>query len=170
MNKYVITSLTLGLIAASGAGLIGVTNLLTKDKIAENEAIATRNGLASIYGDDCDFSDAIEINDSNYSYLICYYKASFNGDFIGNIYKTTGSNDYGKITALIGVNADFTVEKISLIINEQTFATKFVSSWLNPFNNGERDLDDVSCGATYSAKLVNSMAHQAIEYMKNSGE
>ena len=164
MKKYLLTSLTLGIIAATGAAVIGLVNLLTKDQIAENERVATRKGLVSIFGENCEFSNAIDINETDYNYLVCYYVATENENIVGHIFKASGSNDYGKITALIGVNIDYSVEKISLIVNEQSFGSKFVSSWLNPFNAGERDLDDITCGATYSARLVNSMAHQAIDY------
>ena len=37
VKKYILTSLTLGLIAGSGALLISGTNMLTKNTIAQNE-------------------------------------------------------------------------------------------------------------------------------------
>ena len=36
-KKYIVTAITLGVIAAGSAALIGVTNLVTRDQIATNE-------------------------------------------------------------------------------------------------------------------------------------
>ena len=36
-KHYIITAVTLGSIAAISAGVIGLTNLITKDRIAQNE-------------------------------------------------------------------------------------------------------------------------------------
>ena len=50
------------------------------------------------------------------------------------------------------------------IVNEQTYASTLVDNYLVPLNNGSRDLDDVTCGATYGAKLVRDMVNEAQEW------
>ena len=50
-KHYILTSLTLGIIAASSALLIGASNILTKNKIAENEQNKINSGIAAIFGD-----------------------------------------------------------------------------------------------------------------------
>ena len=48
-KKYIITSITLGAIAASSGLLIGVTNLVTKDQITKNEENKINNGIKEIF-------------------------------------------------------------------------------------------------------------------------
>ena len=50
-KHYIMTAITLGAIAAVSAGLIGLANLVTKDKIAKNEYNKTMSGIASIFGE-----------------------------------------------------------------------------------------------------------------------
>ena len=49
-KHYVITAITLGLIGATSAGLIGLTNAITKDKIKQNEANNIQRGITEIFG------------------------------------------------------------------------------------------------------------------------
>ena len=51
-KHYIITSITLGIIAASSALLIGLTHVLTKDQIAKNEENKVNAGIQKIYGED----------------------------------------------------------------------------------------------------------------------
>ena len=71
---------------------------------------------------------------------------------------------YGKIAMLVGVNEDLTLGKIYLVTNEQSYATTLVDNYVDPFNAGNHEFDDVKVGATYGATLVHDMANEAIEY------
>ena len=53
-----------------------------------------------------------------------------------------------------------------LIIMEQSFATTLEDNYLTPLQNGERELEDVKCGATYGATLVKDMIKEAKEAAK----
>lgn len=164
VKKYILTSVTLGAIAASSALLIGLANLITKDQIKKNEAAQTRAGLAQIYGSNATYGDAVVINDKNYSHLICYYPASIDNDPVGNVFKASGKNEYGDITLLVGVSTNNEAGQIYLITNTQSYASTLVNNYVGPYNNGRVELDDVSCGATHGAELVRDLVLEAVNW------
>ena len=170
-KQFIITSITLGIIAAASALFIGCTNLITKDRIAQNEKNKINSGISEIFGiSNFDFEE----NDisSSYSYVDTYYRiVDKNNNNVGHAFKTTGSNMYGKISLLAGFDYD-TLEfiKIYMIVNEQTYASTLVDNYVTPLNNNTRDLDDVQCGATYGAKLVRDMIKEATEAVEKIGK
>ena len=166
-KKYIITSITLGAIAASSGLLIGVTNLLTKDQIAKNEENKINNGIKEIFDQNTVKVEGFDLSEAgitgDYKYVEYLYEVKDENDNeLGCAFVTSGSNNYGKISLIIGFDA---VEKaflnLSIVVNEQTYATTLVDNYINPLNNGKRDVDDVKCGATYGAKLVRDMIDEA---------
>ena len=162
-KKYIITSVTLGAIAAVSAGLIGLTNLLTRDQIAANATKKINSGISEIFGKNASISQELAYKDSgltgDYKYIEYVYSVSddTNQD-LGYAFKTTGSNMYGKISLIIGFGGnDHSFLGLSIVVNEQTYASTLVDKYINPLNDGTRELDDVTCGATYGAKLVKEM-------------
>ena len=166
VKHYVLTALVLGGIAAVSGGLIGLTNMITKDKIAINAANKIKKGLSEIYPD-TEFSDAQNI-EGNYQYLDCYYTANKDNVLQGYIFQVTGNNDYGKISMLVGISPSCDIGQIYLVTNEQTYAQTLVDNFVTPYNNGDKGMndDDVKCGATYGGKLVKAMAEEAQSYAK----
>ena len=172
IKKYILTALTLGLIAASGALLIAATNKLTKDKIIQNEQNKINNGILSLYedypnpsiGNDTDLSNQ-DFKYINHIYYI-YTSSDARVDPAGYAFRTTGSNMYGKISLIIGYTYEKAFLGLSIITNEQTYASTLVDNYINPLNEGNRELEDVSCGATYGAKLVRDMVNEANEVIK----
>ena len=79
IKKYVITSITLGLIAAASAGLIGLADLATKNKIEENKANKIKYGLQEIFGENATILDSKSVSKmteqigSGHKYLQYYY-------------------------------------------------------------------------------------------------
>lgn len=167
-KKYIIASVTLGVIAASSGLLIGLTNLATEKTIAQNEINRFNAGIATIFGDNSTnelFTDSFE----NYKYLNeCYTVNYQDGNKTGWAIKTTGSNMYGKISMIIGFNDSKERIGTYIITNEQSYASTLVDKYINPLNEGSRELDDVKCGATYGAKLVKSMIEEAQEYLNET--
>ncbi len=173
-KHYIITAVTLGAIAAVSAGLIGLTNLLTRDQIKKNEEIQFNKGITEIFGDNTsshEFSKNFKIakDDKSTKYSATSYivdKADDPEEEVGWAIRTTGSNMYGKISLIAGFDYESKVFKgVYLITNEQTYATTLVDNYINPLNGGDRQLDDVSCGATYGATLVSEMVAAAQKYV-----
>lgn len=160
-KHYILTSITLGAIAAASALLIGASNMLTKDKIAQNEQNKIHSGIASIFGDSAEILKENNIENDSYKYVNYCYQISSGEKEVGIAYRTTGSNMYGKISLLIGYNLENEFVSLSIITNEQTYASTLKDNYIDLLNKGERELDDVSCGATYGAKLVRDMIKEA---------
>lgn len=168
-KKYILTAITLGVIGAASAAIIGVTNMITRDKIAQNEVDKVNAGITEIFGQNTAILEEHTAEEAGlkteYKYVSYLYDVKdSNGNNIGTAFKTSGSNMYGKITLLVGyLKEDITFSGVSIITNEQTYATTLVDNYINPLNGGTRDVDDVSCGATYGAKLVRDMVNEAYE-------
>lgn len=165
-KKYVITAITLGIIAAASAGLVAGANLLTKDKIRQNEIDKINKGMSDIFGkSQLKYSEksAAEAGLNGYKYVNTLYTVKDSADaFVGYAIKTSGSNMYGKITLIVGMNGTYEFVKLSVVVNEQTYASTLVDNYINPLNDGG-NIDDVSCGATYGAKLVRDMVNEATD-------
>ena len=167
-KHYIITSITLGAIAASSAVLIGVTNLITKDKIAKNEKDKISLGISKIFSKNASILDEFAVSVHQYTTYAYEIKNEDNGEACA--LKTTGSNMYGKISLLVGFTnmvipggelKEYVFSGLSIIVNEQTYASTLVEEYIDPLNEGDRDLMDTSCGATYGAKLVKDMVEEA---------
>jgi len=176
-KHYIITAVTLGAIAAASGVLIGATNLITKGQIEQNEINKVKQGIAEIFKKEDLKYQGFELNEAglneeDYKYVnYLYVVKDANDNDIGCVFKTSGSNMYGKISLIVGYDAtsqDFV--NLSVVTNEQTYASTLVENYINPLQEGEREVDDVTCGATYGAKLIRDMVHDAekaaIEYYK----
>ena len=171
-KRYIVTSVTLGVIAASSALLIGLTNLVTRNQIAQNEKNKINAGIVEIFGKTATISTEFGIKDSNltneYKYVQHIYSVSDGVEKqLGYAFKTTGSNMYGKISLLVGFDeTSHGFIGLSLTVNEQTYASTLVENYVIPLNDGSGKIDDVSCGATYGAKLVRDMVNEAEQAAK----
>ena len=177
IKKYILTAVTLGLIAASGALLIAGANMITRDKIAQNEKESVNKGITKIFSDgqvgyDWEVDDEIkgyypEVKYSKHIYEIVKTTNEENPSIYleGVAIQTTGSNNYGKISLIIGFTKDCVYKGLSVISNEQSFASTLKKGYLDEIKDGDKTIDDVSvsCGATYGAKLVRAMVEEAKE-------
>ena len=171
MKKYLLTAVVLGSIAMASGLLIGATNLVTSGPIAAYEKNQINNGIKAIFSD-CENlyysnDEDIEINKENpyVNHIYHIYDGTNENDndnaFVGWALKTEGSNSYGKIALIIGFDGSGNYESISVIKNEQSFASTLNKKYINKVKVKEREIDDVSCGATYGAKLVRDMIKNA---------
>ena len=166
-KHYIITSVILGSIAAVSGALIGLTNLVTKAKIEQNEKDKIRAGFSEIYGkSSLKYEEKALIGE--YQYVQYAYEVKDeNDEDIGYAFRTTGSNMYGKISLIAGF--DYSSKLFVgtyLITNEQTYASTLVENYVTPLNNDDNfSIDDVSCGATYGAKLVRDLINAAQSYV-----
>lgn len=165
---YIKTTLILSLIAGASGAIIGGVNYFTKPLIEENSIQQEKNGLKEIYKNSQ--FDEVSINTNEFEYIEKLYEVKKNESLTGRIYKTTGKNAYGQISILTGINIDFSIEKVVLITNTQTYASTVVDFINSTFNSGSEitDVDkiDVNCGATYGAKLIRSMLSEALKDFK----
>lgn len=160
-KHYIITAITLGCIAAVSGGIIGLTNLLTRDRIAQNEQNKINAGISEIFGENAKKSGDEKYLSGEYKYIEYYYNVNEGDNQVGYAFKTSGSNMYGKIALMVGFYyATETFKSLSVVVNEQTYATTLVDNYITPVNAGERQVEDVNCGATYGARLVRDMVDE----------
>lgn len=163
IKKYILTSITLGLIAASGALLIAGTNMITKDRIAENEQKSINSGIAAIFGQGVKANE-YDLGESSFKYITkCYEVKNADDSVSGYAFRTDGSNNYGKISLIIGYDTSIVYKGLSVVVNEQSFASTLKKGYIDLIKDGKQTVDDVSisCGATYGAKLVRDMVNEA---------
>ena len=175
-KKYLITAITLGAIAMASGLLIAGTNLITKDRIAAYEQKKINEGLASIYDVDVKTmkSETAEL-DKTFDYVSnAYYVVKDENDApMGYAFKTKGTNSYGDISLIVGFNKDYVYKGVAVVTNGQSFASTLKKNYLDPLVKDNKTVDevDVSCGATYGAKLTRDMinsATSAAEYLKGA--
>ena len=170
MKKYLMTAVILGSIAMASGLLIGATNLVTKSPIARNEQKKISNGLSDIYDqevvvakDETVTTKQNKDNDLKYIDHV-YFINDNNNTSLGRAFRTTGSNSYGKISLIIGFTSNGVYKGLSIVTNEQSFASTLVKGYVNPLQEAEdkeKAMANVNCGATYGATLVRDMITNA---------
>lgn len=162
-KHYVITAVTLGLIGAVSALAISLTNVITKDTIAENEKNKIQSGIAEIFGQNSSVLKEENIDGEKYTNIV--YTIKLEGQESPQYaFRTDGSNMYGKISLLVGFTNFNEFKGMSIIVNEQTYATTLVENYVDPIKkaeNKEAKIEDVKCGATYGATLIREMINDA---------
>jgi len=165
-KKYILTGVILGSIAAVSAGLIALTNLISKDKIRQNELNKINAGIKEIFGDEASVRSSKDLEGHQYTVLL-YEIENDKKEFLGYAFKSDGSNMYGKISLISGFDGvSHNFMSLYMVTNEQTYASTLVENYISPLNKEERQLEDVNCGATYGAKLVRDMVNEASEVAK----
>lgn len=164
VKKYIKVSATLGLIAGISALLVGLANAITADRILQNAAKKEANGLKEVY-DNADAFSPIDVA-SDATYVVKIWSAlDQGGQEVGYIYKTSGRNAYGTVTMLLGISGEAILGRIVLLENTETYGQTLEDNYVTPYNAEGADtakaIDDVRCGATYGAKLIQSMAKEA---------
>lgn len=188
MNKdfkhYLLVGGILCAIGATSALLIGLTNLVTNGPTKEHEKIKEENALKEVFmhedgtlPTDLITGEKMLIQadaSDKYSHLLCYWnpKSSDEKDGVdekyGYVFKAEGAdkNNYGTITLLVAINNDFSVGKISIVKNTESYATTVEKDYVDPYNKGDITLNDVTCGATFGATAIKEMATSASLYVK----
>ena len=165
-KHYIITAITLGAIAAASGVLIGAANLITRDQIKKNEEKKFNAGIVAIFGEGAYTSD-FDPNIESSTYLVSSYHVHSKDESVnGWAVVASGSNMYGKISLIAGFDYESKSFKgIYVTTNEQTYASTLVENYIDPLNKGDVKLDDVSCGATYGAKLVRDLVNASQSYV-----
>ena len=121
---------TLTAISLVVALLLGLTNMLTADKIAAINKQKTEEALAKVVSAaDCEFPPMEEIpqamidalHNAGLHFVLCeVYEVKSGGDTIGYAFKVTASGSQGNIVMIVGVDTDLTVTGVSIVNNSET--------------------------------------------------
>ena len=171
---------TLTAISLVVALLLGLTNMLTADKIAAINKQKTEEALAKVVSAaDCEFPPMEEIPQAMIDAaneqggkLSEVYEVQSGGDTIGYAFKVTASGSQGNIVMIVGVDTDLTVTGVSIvkgskvIDNEATSAgTGALDQFVGKSGAGtlvvKQNIDAVT-GATVSTKGVTKGVNAAL--------
>ncbi len=119
---------TLTAIAVVVAGLLGLVNNVTKDKIAEANRVKTENAMMEVVEiSNPSFSDALVVSEEMVAAAGAYsakvvelYQVTDGDAAAGYAVKVSASGSQGTIVMMVGVNVDGAVSGVSVISHSET--------------------------------------------------
>lgn len=162
-KKILKCGLVLFAIAGISSTLVSVVNHFASQVIAKNNKEKEEKLLREIYPSG-DISSPISVN---INHIEKYWEISNKEQ--GRIYKCSGKNAYGSITLLVGISSEFKLGRMSFLDLNQSYAQTLKDNYITPYmnsSNKEVALDNVSCGATFGAKLIQEMVLEAVANYK----
>ena len=165
MKQYLKVALVLMLITSICAVLIALLNTWTAP-IIEKNAYEKEQSTLSVMFDNAVFTevDKCESEEIEKKFIA---KDKNSDEELGYVYIVSGKNAYGMIRLMVARSGDKII-KTEVMDNTESFKKK-VNDFINA-NVKENDLDldstnnlDVKCGATYGAKLVQSLVKIVLE-------
>ncbi|MCI7742429.1 MAG: RnfABCDGE type electron transport complex subunit G [Clostridiales bacterium] len=180
MKKILKLTLILFLISAIVAGVLGVVNEVTKDRIEEQKQIKTAKAYAAVLPSEG--YEELELDLSAYSNIDSISKAT-GGE--GYVVKTSFSGAQGNITMVVGVDNDYKCTGISIISHAETSglganaaSTSDVGvTWRAQFVGQDKNMAitkaggtiDALTGATITSRSVAEAAANAISVVESLG-
>lgn len=176
MKKYTITALGLTLIAGVCAALIATINLFTAPIIEKNNEEKKAKLCQEIFElFDLDKSTSIQEGfSSDYvSEMIQAYDQS--GKQLGWIFTVGGSNAYGAIELIVGIDIEEKLAGVRFITNGQSFSSETANHLDTQYKDNMTQDDvlnldlsksDVTSGATYASKLIRNLVSAAFDEVK----
>ena len=177
MNKILKLTLILFLVCAIVAGVLGFVNMITKDRIAEQNAAKTKAAYAAVL-EAPDYSD-VSFDSAAYPTIDSISKAS---DGSGYVVMTTFSGAQGSIQMCVGVKQNdnkFLCSGISIISHSETSGLGAVAastgeagkSFRSSFLNKGKDITvkdiDAITGATITSKAITGAVSTAIQAVED---
>ncbi len=159
--KYIKIVLTLCLITAIVGALLALVNAVTKDKIAENNKIATNEAIASIFGV-CEATGVDQVFENELVSAVYVVKAGAESEFVGYCVLVTPKGYGGKMELMVGLTPDGAVKGISVVSHEETsgIGTKvldnesYYSQYYGMANADDCASVDAISGASRSSKAL----------------
>lgn len=180
MKKILKLTFILFLVCAITAGILGVINELTYDRIAEQERIKTERAYAAVLASDG--YEEVGFDETAFPTVDLINKCT-NG--AGYVVTTTFSGAQGKITMAVGVDNDYKCTGISIISHSETSglganaasSSEVGVNWRAQFVGEGEDVAitkaggniDALAGATITSRAVANATGTAISAVKSLG-
>lgn len=180
MKKILKLTLILFLVSAIVAGVLGVVNEVTKDRIAEQNRIKTEKAYAAVLPSSG--YEKLELDTSAYANIDSISKAA-GGE--GYVVQTTFSGAQGNITMVVGVSPDYKCTGISIISHAETSGlganaastSEIGVNWRAQFVGQDKSMAitkaggsiDALTGATITSRSVAEAAANAISVVESLG-
>lgn len=126
MRDYVRLTGILLAVCVVAAAVLGVTNYITADKIAEQAALANDQARRSVLSQAQEFTllDGQEVSEllskAEYDSIREVYVAKANGNIVGYAIKTSPKGYGGEIEVMVGIDTEGTVTGIKVGNNSET--------------------------------------------------
>lgn len=166
MKNYLKVALVLTLITSICAVLIALLNMWTSPIIEKNAYDKKQNTLSVMF-DNATFTEVEHNEDFQEIEKKFIAKSKDDESELGYVYIVSGKNAYGMIRLMIAVK-DSKAIKVEVMDNTESFkknVNTFINDNVKENNLSSTDVDnlDVKCGATYGAKLVQSLVKVALD-------
>ena len=174
VKQLLMPVVVLTLIAAVMAGLLGGTNLLTKDQIALLSKQAKEQAVKQVIKADEYLDQKIEYNGSTYDYTV----AKTNGDEVGYAFELSSNGYGGAVKSVIGITDDGEISAVVITdvsgetpglgqnAKNETFYGQFTgkkqSLEVVKSSADENQINAVT-GATITSKAVTNSVNLALE-------
>jgi electron transport complex protein RnfG len=172
MMEKLKTALVLVIIGAISGFLIYGANELTEDGIAQIRSEKEQNYYKEIFdlSSDADVTfDFISLDSVLEQEVVL---TDSNNQVIGYVYKGTDNNNYGMVTALVGIGVDGKIANvvISNTTNTATFVKNIETNYLSPFSGQDSAAVtfDAKTGATYTYGSVSKIVDLATTYFQEN--
>lgn len=180
MKKIVKLAFILFLVCAITAGVLGVVNEMTKDRIAEQNRIKTEKAYAAVLP--AEGYEDLDLDLSAYSNIDRISKAT-GGE--GYVVMTTFSGAQGNITMVVGVDSELKCTGISIITHSETSGlganaastSEIGVNWRAQFVGEDKNVAitkaggniDALTGATITSRSVAEATANAISVVESLG-
>lgn len=180
MKKIVKLAFILFLVCAITAGVLGVVNEMTKDRIDEQKRIKTEKAYAAVLP--AEGYEDLDLDLSAFSNIEKISKAT-GGE--GYVVKTTFSGAQGNITMVVGVSNDLKCTGISIISHSETSGlganaastSEIGVNWRAQFVGEDKNVAitkaggniDALTGATITSRSVAEATANAISVVESLG-
>ena len=171
-----IPAISLFIICAVCAGLLALTNDMTKDKIAEYAVLQEEQAKMSVAPDAAGFSEAKTTNVNGTDYV--YYEALDNGDaLIGYVFSATSKGYGGDLTVMVGISCEGLVTGVKPTAISETpglgmkaqssdflvqYTGKSAGIEVNKNEPGDNEIRAIT-GATITSRAVTTAVNAAFE-------
>ena len=175
-KEILLPTFVLLLICVIASALLGGTNMLTKDKIAQINAETKAAAMQTVMPDAVSFGDTVEATETvEYSAAI-----DSQGNTIGYAFTVSESGYGGSIEVMAGMNTDGTVKKVTIVaaddetpglgqnVKKDSFLDQFMGKTgsLTVTKNAPNNDSEIQAvtSATITSSAVTRAVNAAIEY------
>lgn len=174
-SYFLKIGLTLLVITALVAGMLAAVNMITKDKIAENQLAEQNTAIGEIYGEGDITTE--EITDINFSSNIGKaLKVNFNGESAGMCFEVNTTGYGGNIKMMVGVTVDGSLKGIGIVEMSETAGLgsrvndgEYLAQYIGRTEKASVSDIDVISGSTVSSKAIMNGVNYALEAFAAAG-
>ena len=178
VKQILIPAVSLFLICLVCAGLLGFTDKITKEKIAQNAALAEAQARTDAVPAAADFSEPLTTQLDGVDYI--YYEAKDSGGTVTAFVFTATSKGYGgDVTVMVGIDTNGLITGVKPVVLNETPGLGMKASsvdWLKQYigkgesvqvnktkpADGANEIQAIT-GATITSKAVTSAVNIAFE-------